>query len=123
MDSQPPKSHSQSTEDLEARGFTENFQVIKEGLKALNSGKVYQEKDVKIVEHHRFEGVSNPDDMSIVYGLETSDGTKGILSDAFGVYSDPLVSNFISTVEKLADSAEADGHAASQESSQQKKVQ
>ncbi|MES2767429.1 MAG: phosphoribosylpyrophosphate synthetase [Bacteroidota bacterium] len=122
MESQPPKSHAQSTDDLKDRGYTEDFQVIKEGLKAINSGKVYQEKDVKILEHHRFEGVSNPDDMSIVYGIETCDGTKGILSDAYGTYSDPVVANFITSVEKMSDSAEAGGHAASQESSQQKKV-
>jgi hypothetical protein len=123
MESQPPKSHAQSTDDLKERGFTEDFQVLKEGLKAIGSGKIYQEKDVKILEHHRFEGVSNPDDMSIVYGIEASDGTKGILSDAYGTYSDPVVANFITNVEKLADSAQtSDGHAANQESSQQKKV-
>jgi len=29
--------------------------------------------------------------MSIVYALEGSDGTRGILVDAFGTYADPAV--------------------------------
>ena len=122
MQSHPPKSHAQSMTDLKERGYTEDFQVIKEGLKALGSGKIYQEKDVKIIEHHRFEGVTNPDDMSIVYGLETSDGTKGILSDAYGVYSDPVIGNFITSVEKLASSAQVGNEAANEESSVQKNM-
>ena len=37
--------------------------------------------------------------MSVVYAIETSDGIRGTLTDAFGVYSDPDVSNFIDKVE------------------------
>ncbi len=60
--------------------------------------------------------------MSIVYGLETCDGTKGILSDAYGVYADPLISGFITSVEKSGNTAENDGHAVSKETSEVKKV-
>ena len=44
-----------------------------------------------IRDYYRFEGTSDPDDMSIVYALEGSDGTRGILVDAFGTYADPAV--------------------------------
>jgi hypothetical protein len=39
----------------------------------------------------RFEGISDPDDMAIVYALEARSGIRGTLVDAFGVYSDPRV--------------------------------
>jgi hypothetical protein len=44
-----------------------------------------------IRDYQRFEGVSDPDDMSIVYALESADGTRGALVDAFGVYASPAV--------------------------------
>jgi hypothetical protein len=40
-----------------------------------------------IVEHHRFEGMSDPDDSSVVYALEASNGLKGLLVDAYGAYA------------------------------------
>ena len=48
-------------------------------------------QDVRIVDHYRFEGTSDPDDMSVIYALEARDGTRGTLTDAFGTYADPSV--------------------------------
>ena len=36
----------------------------------------------------RFEGISDPDDMAIVYAIE-GDHVRGTLTDAYGVYADP----------------------------------
>jgi hypothetical protein len=47
---------------------------------------------------HRFEGASDPDDMAIVYAIESLDGTRGSLVDAFGVYSTAAVSAFLQPV-------------------------
>jgi len=44
-----------------------------------------------IVDYHRFEGTSDPDDTSVIYALETNDGTLGTLVDAYGAYVDPAV--------------------------------
>ena len=52
---------------------------------------IFRAEDLTIREFHRFEGVSDPDDMSIVYAIESRDGTRGTLVDAFGVYSNPAV--------------------------------
>jgi hypothetical protein len=51
-----------------------------------------------IREYHRFEGVADPDDMAIVYAVESLDGTRGLLADAFGVHSNPIVSAFLRDV-------------------------
>ena len=51
-----------------------------------------------IREYQRFEGVSDPDDMAIVYGIESLDGTQGSLVDAFGTYSNATVSAFLQDV-------------------------
>ena len=76
-------------EDLARRGFTEGFRVADGGLRAIGTGQRLRTEDLVIREYHRFEGVSDPDDMAIVYAIEGKGGIRGILADAFGVYSDP----------------------------------
>ena len=48
--------------------------------------------------YYRFEGTSDPDDMAIAYAIETKSGVRGILVDAFGVYSDPRTSAVLKDV-------------------------
>jgi len=36
--------------------------------------------------------------MAIVYAIETDNGTRGTLVDAFGAYADPAVSAFLDRV-------------------------
>jgi hypothetical protein len=83
---------------LDGEGFTAHFGVVGDRLRAFESGKTFGANEVIIREYHRFEGVSDPDDMSIVYAIESLSGTRGSLVDAFGVYSDPTVSAFLKDV-------------------------
>ena len=84
---------------LEKHGYTEQFRVEKGKLIGSESKKSYKPKDVKGVNFYRFEGISDPDDMSILYAIETSDGCKGTLTDAYGRYSDEDTGNFMKEVE------------------------
>jgi hypothetical protein len=77
--------------DLARRGYTESFEVAGSGLHSIAGGKTFRPDELTIRDFYRFEGVSDPDDMSIVYAIEARDGTRGTLVDAFGVYSDPAV--------------------------------
>jgi len=52
----------------------------------------YRPEEVSIRDCYRFEGTSDPDDMSVVYALETHDGVRGMLIDTFGANADPAVS-------------------------------
>lgn len=85
-------------DDLARRGFTEHFAVFGDRLRAVGGGQTFTADELMIREYYRFEGVSDPDDMSIVYAIETRDGTRGTLVDAFGVYSNPAVSAFLDDV-------------------------
>jgi hypothetical protein len=78
-------------DDLSRRGFTEHFAGVRGGLRALGSGKTFPADQIAVLERYRFEGASDPDDMAIVYALETRSGIRGTLADAFGVYADPAV--------------------------------
>ena len=86
-------------DNLEKYGYTEQFRVEKGKLIGTESKKSYKPKDVKGVNFYRFEGISDPDDMSILYAIETSDGCKGTLTDAYGQYSDDETGEFMKQVE------------------------
>jgi hypothetical protein len=83
-------------------GFTDDFKATDEGLVSLRTEKVYAPADVKIANFFRFEGPSDPDDMSILYAIETNDGVKGTLVDAYGTYASPEVNEFILEVERIS---------------------
>lgn len=83
-------------------GYEQNFKVTDEGLQSLETEKKYKPNEVNIVNFYRFEGSSNPSDSAILYVIETSDGAKGSLTDAYGMYADPEVDKFIQEVESIA---------------------
>jgi hypothetical protein len=90
------------THELKGRGYLEDFRVDKDGLKTYSSdSKSYKPADVKITNFYRFEGVSDPGDMTVLYVIETSDGVKGTLADGFGPYASEDVSKFIVQVEEI----------------------
>ena len=76
-------------DELTRRGYTEHLKAVDGGLQALDSGERFGSRDLTIRGYYRFEGVSDPDDMAIVYAIETRTGVRGVLVDAFGVYADP----------------------------------
>jgi hypothetical protein len=89
---------SSAIERLVDRGFTAHFGVVGDRLRAFDTGKTFGPRELIIREFQRFEGVSDPDDMAIVYAIESTDGTRGSLVDAFGAYSNPTVSAFLDDV-------------------------
>ena len=87
-----------AVDNLTRRGFTEDFRVIDGKLRVVGTGETVTPEDLVIREYHRFEGISDPDDMAIVYGVEASNGLRGTVVDAFGVYSDPALSAVMARV-------------------------
>ena len=90
-----PETLAGAIDQLARRGFTQSLSVTGNRLRVVET---FRPEDVVIREYRRFEGVSDPDDMSIVYAIEALGGTRGTLVDAYGVYSDPDISMFLSTV-------------------------
>jgi hypothetical protein len=99
-------------DDLQDRGYTEHFALRTGRLRGMDSGKVFGPEQVAVAELYRFEGVSDPDDMSILYALETRGGLRGTLADAFGVYSDPDVGTFMAEVPEAPSARSASARAA-----------
>lgn len=91
-------SMTEAMEDLRSRGFTANFEFLNQTFRDLESGKTFTADELTIVEHYRFEGASDPEDMSVVYAIESHDGTRVIIADAYGVYANPDLGAFLSNV-------------------------
>ena len=81
---------SEATTELSKRGYTTNFNLVSDGIECRKTGEKFNAANFHIDEFHRFEGNSNPSDMSIVFAVSTTNGKKGTLIDAYGTYSDPI---------------------------------
>src|SRR6476660_9519324 len=82
-------------------GYTEDFKITERGLESMNKQKNYSPDQIQIVNFFRFEGMSKPDDNAVLYVIETSDGTKGTLIDAYGMYKDARIGRFMNDVERV----------------------
>jgi hypothetical protein len=68
-------------------GYNEDLAFCDSGLENKRRSCIYPAQELEVVAFYRFEGDSNPDDNSILYAIETADGHKGLLVDAYGAYS------------------------------------
>jgi hypothetical protein len=83
-------------------GYDDDFKATEEGsLKSLKTEHTYTPEQINIVNFFRFEGQSDPNDNTIMYVIETHDGQKGTLVDAYGAYADEKVSAFFQQVESI----------------------
>lgn len=82
-------------------GYTDDFKIVDSGLKSLKSERVYNPEEVHVKNYFRFEGQSDPNDNTIMYVIETNDGLKGTLVDAYGPYADVKLSEFMQQVESF----------------------
>jgi len=84
---------AQKIEELKDKGFTENF--FFENGKLQTEDDSFDKEDIKEVIEYRFEGKSNPDDLSILYQITTSKGKKGTIADGFGPNANQELTEFI----------------------------
>lgn len=82
-------------------GYTDTMKVTKQGLFDTTRNKTYSPREVRVIDFFRFEGESDPADNTIMYKIETADGAKGTLIDAYGPYADEAVNRFMADVEDI----------------------
>lgn len=95
------KSLSMLSNKMVLNGYDDDFKITDEGLKSLKTEKVYSPEQVNVINFFRFEGQSDPNDNTIMYVIETSDGLKGTIVDAYGPYADRKLSEFMNNVESI----------------------
>lgn len=98
-------SVAHATQGLRRRGFKDEFKLLDERtMENLQNGARYKPEQMSIVEYHRFEGMSNPSDMSIVFAVESNDGRKGVIISSYGTYANIKLVEFMDKV-KIKESA------------------
>nr|WP_321413488.1 hypothetical protein [uncultured Allomuricauda sp.] len=92
------------------KGYKGNFRVEDGKLISSESKTSYAPEDVFIVADHRYEGMSNPSDMSILYVLETAKGEKGTHLLGYGPNADLDATEFFKNIpeKNVSDKASID---------------
>ncbi|MGQ7869315.1 hypothetical protein [Sunxiuqinia sp. sy24] len=90
----------EAMQDLTKRGYTHNFRVNEHGQLEENKTVHYPPNEVELHEFHRFEGETNPADMSIVYAVQTKSGAKGTVVDSYGVDGSEITSKFMNSIDQ-----------------------
>lgn len=98
MENKFAKHETDYIKRYEEMGYTDAYRFADGHLKGLTSKTDYKAEDITIVKEHRYEGMSNPSDMSILYVLETSDGRKGTLLAAFSPTADGSIHVFMNSI-------------------------
>lgn len=94
---------SEAMNHLKTRGYTYEFDFKENNIQSNTHDKEFSKNELKIVEIHRFEGMSNPDDNTILYAIYCADGSKGVIVDAYGMYADPEKTKFMQDIEIVSE--------------------
>ncbi len=86
---------SETIGGLQANGYTCDFNLKPHCLEYASLKMELHPEEFQIDQHYRFEGMSNPDDNSILYAISSTKGIKGLLVDAYRVYAEGLSTEMI----------------------------
>lgn len=94
------KSEKFYINQYQQKGYTSDYQIKNNNLIDLKSKNEYTPNAVFIVAEHRFEGMSNPSDMSILYVIETNNNSKGTVLVPYGPANVTSLAEFFTKVPK-----------------------
>lgn len=84
----------------EEKGFDHSYHYENGKLTDSKTDTKYSPEDIFIVAEHRYEGMSNPSDLSILYVLETEDGAKGTMLMGYGPSANLELAEFFKEIPK-----------------------
>lgn len=86
---------SEAVNGLKQRGYTIDFNMEYDCIVCHETPLSLMPGEFEITEVHRFEGNTDPADEAVVYAIESKHGEKGVLVNAFGIYSDSVSDELI----------------------------
>jgi len=86
--------------ELRKEGYTEDFNLQQNCLECRDGEfKVFADEFI-VDKYFRFEGESNPSDSAILYAISSnSKKLKGLLVNAYGIYSEPVTDEMLEKLE------------------------
>lgn len=94
------KNELEIIKKYEAVGYINSYRVSGNLLINNKTKSKYLPNEVFIVAEHRFEGMSNPSDMSMLFILETKDKGKGTFLASYGGASSTEAVEFFNEIPK-----------------------
>lgn len=95
---------SQATAYYNEQGYGENFKLQSDCLEDSDDKTNIQPSDFTVDAIHRFEGMTNPGDNTIMYAITCNNGKKGVAVEAYGADSVVLEDEMRKALqEKMAD--------------------
>ena len=87
---------SEAISALKGKGYDNDFNLHPEWIECPPLKQTFKPEEFHVDEVHRFEGMTSPDDSAILFAISSTTGTKGLLVDAYGAYSESLSSLMLS---------------------------
>ena len=84
--------------EFEEKGYTSNYKMIDGKFTDLENNLVLNSDEIIIIDQYRYEGMSNPSDLSILYILSVPGKSKGTLLLPYGPQGDGELSWFMKDV-------------------------
>ena len=81
---------SETITALVTKGYSYDFNLHPDWIECAPLNVKFKPEEFHVDEVHRFEGMTNPDDSSVLYAISSTSGIKGLLVDAYGVYADSI---------------------------------
>ena len=89
------KHETNQIDEYQKKGYTASYSFNKGILMDLKTKKKYDVDDITIKEQFRYEGYSNPSDLSMLLVIEMNDGSKGTMLVPYGPNADVELAEFI----------------------------
>ena len=91
---------SETMNELRSEGYVEDFNLQQNCLECSNGKVKVFGDEFKVDKYYRFEGESNPSDSAILYAISSDrHQLKGVLVNAYGIYSEPLTDEMVQKLE------------------------
>jgi hypothetical protein len=81
---------TEALDGLRQHGFTHDYNLKEDHLKCQQNALELYPDDFEIVDVYRFEGMTDPDDETVLYAIKAKNGQLGTLVDAYGTYAEAI---------------------------------
>jgi hypothetical protein len=86
----------EAIEGLRKQGYTTDFNLMQNCLECSEKKYKLYHHEFVVDKYFRFEADTNPDEQSIIYAISSeTQNVKGILINAYGIYSDPVTDEML----------------------------
>lgn len=93
------KPLSQVLDVLRKRGYTEDLNLLEEGISYKEDHTAVDLDELVIDKIYRFTGFNDLDDEAILYAIHNkADGVKGVIVNGYGTYSNPAANSIIEAI-------------------------